>query len=93
MKNTKYIQSTITVNGEELTVYRIDNDVNGNPRYAVHFLSLNIKPQDYGKIPNLTKYRAKWFGGGYVFQSYNIEHDVQWALDTVAKFYADKEQN
>ena len=37
----KYIdEKQVTVNGEEVTVYRIDNDVNGNPRYVVHFLSL-----------------------------------------------------
>lgn len=26
------------------------------------------------------KYRAKWFGGGIVFQSYNIESDLKQAL-------------
>lgn len=58
-------------NGEEITVYKINNDVNGNPRFVVHFLSLGLK--DYvsiSKETGLQKYRAKWFGGGYVFSTY-----------------------
>lgn len=75
----KNIVSThnLKIEGNEITVYRIKLDANGNPRYVVHFLDLGIEPADYGKIPFLTKYRAKWFGGGYVFQSYNIQDDLQ----------------
>lgn len=63
---------------------RINNDVNGNPRYVCHFLSL-IKDSDEGSISekyNLAisraktiggrKYHTKSYGGGIVFQSYNI---------------------
>ena len=64
--------------------FRINNDVNGNPRYVVHYLSI---PIDEG-VPVLRqydealkkarkiggrKYTAKWFGGGIVFQSYSLE--------------------
>lgn len=28
-----------------------------------------------------THYRAKWFGGGIVFTSFNVEHDVHQAID------------
>jgi hypothetical protein len=79
--------NNITVKGQEIPYYRIDNDVNGNPRYVTHFLSLDVQPEDYGKIPGLSKYRAKWFGGGYVFQSYNLENTLEHALDTVEQFY------
>jgi hypothetical protein len=80
---------------------RINNDVNGNPRYVCHFLSLlndnDIKEVDAlvlkEKIANKFSYRIdteyriaikkankiggkkyhnKKFGGGIVFQSYNI---------------------
>jgi hypothetical protein len=81
--NKNYIQ----VQGEEIPYYRLDNDVNGNPRYLVHFLDLNVKPEDYGHVPGLTKYRAKWFGGGYVFQSYNLESDLNYYLNKVDDFY------
>lgn len=80
---------------------RINNDVNGNPRYVCHFLSLitdkdeaEIK-QDFAltlaqnpfKLTGLKyehavwkakkiggrKYTAKSYGGGIVFQSYNLK--------------------
>jgi hypothetical protein len=82
--------NNITVNNEEITYYRIDNDINGNPRYVVHFLSLNVKLADYGKIKGLTKYRAKWFGGGYVFQSHNLESDLNYYLKLVDNYYNEK---
>jgi hypothetical protein len=65
---------------------RIKNDVNGNPRYVVHFLDIlnDDENKDFrfmekyelavskakkfgGKV-----YRGKDFGGGIVFQSYDI---------------------
>lgn len=78
---------TITVEGEAVTAYRIKNDSNGNPRYVVHFPSLNVEMSDYGNIKGLTKFRQSWFGGGYVFQSYNIEDTVKRALDLVKHYY------
>lgn len=65
---------------------RINNDINGNPRYVVHFLDLltvaDIQGLDLDQKFNLalqkarkvggTKYRGKDFGGGIVFTSYNI---------------------
>ena len=75
-----------TVQGKEIEVFRIPNDNNGNPRYVVHFLDLNIKLSDYDNINKLygfKKYRAQWFGGGVVFQSYNIEDTLNFALDKV----------
>jgi hypothetical protein len=88
MKNVN--ENQITVKGQDITYYRIDNDVNGNPRYVTHFLSLGVELEDYGKIPGLTKYRGKWFGGGYVHQSYNLENTFEHALDTVQDFYKKK---
>ncbi|WJJ58314.1 hypothetical protein 110_00150 [Staphylococcus phage 110] len=84
-KNFKY-EETVTVNGNEITAFRIENDNNGNPRYVVHFSDLGISLWDYDDINKLygfKKYTAKWFGGGVVFQSYNIEETIKWALETV----------
>ena len=75
-----------TIQNEEIEVFRIKSDSNGNPRYVVHFLDLNIKLLDYDNINKLygfKKYRAQWFGGGVVFQSYNIEDTLNFALDKV----------
>lgn len=80
---------TITLGNEEVTAYRIPNNVHGNPQYIMHFLSLGIKPADYGKIKGITKYNAKWFGGGVrVVDCYNLQEDAQRLYDIVQAFYA-----
>lgn len=78
----------INVDGKEISYFRVDNDVNGNPRYVVHFSALGIEHEDYGRIAGLKKYRAKAIGGGYVFQSYNLESDLRYALGLVNKHYS-----
>lgn len=83
MKQTHYV----TVNNEEIGYNDIGYDVNGNRRYVVHFLALDVRPGDYGKIPGLTKYRAKWYGGGYVFQSVNLSFDLNWMQQQVKDYY------
>lgn len=91
-KNYVYKEIT-TVQGKEIEVFRIPNDVNGNPRYVVHFMDLDIKLTDYDNINKLygfKKYRAKWFGGGVVFQSYNIADTLEYALDKVKEIEAVK---
>lgn len=87
-QNKNYVSKGIEViGGKEIEWFRILNDNNGNPRYVVHFLDLGIELEDYGKIKGLTKYRAKWFGGGYVFQSYSIKDDILYAIEKVENYY------
>jgi hypothetical protein len=65
---------------------RINNDINGNPRYVVHFLDLltvadtqgldldqkfNLALQKARKVGGKI-YRGKDFGGGIVIQSFDI---------------------
>jgi len=71
--------------GQKFT--RINNDVNGNPRYVVHFLEL-LNDEERITIPYNKKYEYalkkakkiggrkfsnKQYGGGIVFQSYNLQ--------------------
>lgn len=72
---------------ENIELTRINNDVNGNPRYVVHFLAfLNDEEKTYlnfnqwydqalRKARKLggRKYHNKKYGGGIVFQSYNTD--------------------
>lgn len=65
---------------------RINNDVNGNPRYVCHFLSIPLTEEEeklsiseryaiaVSKAKKIggKKYHTKSYGGGIVFQSYNI---------------------
>lgn len=69
----------------EIEFTRVNNDVNGNPRYVCHFLAF-IKDTDsfssLGERYQLAikrankiggrKFHNKQYGGGIVFQSYNI---------------------
>lgn len=70
-------ENVLTIDGKEYRYHKVDNDVNGNPRYVLHFLQFDIDMDDYGKIPGFKKYRAKWFGGGYVFTTYNLEETIR----------------
>ena len=69
---------------------RINNDINGNPRYVVHFLGLLNEGEGEGlgvlesfdmALKKARKvggkmYRGKDFGGGIVFQSYDIQETI-----------------
>ena len=69
---------------------RINNDVNGNPRFVVHFYELLNDGEGEGltileKYDLVVKkarkiggkmYRGKDFGGGIVFQSYDIQTTI-----------------
>ena len=73
-------QETIKVNNQEISYCRIDNCINGNPRYVIHFLDI---ANDYNEALNKARaiggkaYRAKWFGGGIVISSYSLSEDLK----------------
>ncbi len=61
---------------KESDFIRIVNDINGNPRYVCHYLFFGDKYEQACKLANKAggrKYRAKWYGGGIVFKSYNLQ--------------------
>lgn len=78
------------INPEQFS--RIKNDINGNPRFVIHFLTVcpeSIKNNDslwvtekyqltiklMNKIGG-RKYHNKSFGGGIVFQSYDLKDTI-----------------
>lgn len=62
---------------------RVNNDFCGNPRYVTHFFSFLKENEQTLSNYNLAvkranklggkKYRGSDFGGGIVFQSYNLD--------------------
>lgn len=62
---------------------RINNDVNGNPRYVVHFLQI---AESYERALFLSrkmggrKFHNKQYGGGIAFQSYDIKSLGDWIV-------------
>ncbi len=76
-------KETIYTSHGPVDVYRTTNDINGNPRYIVHYLALGLP--DYVSTEKtskagLKKYRGRDFGGGFVFTSYNVEENLEWIL-------------
>lgn len=77
---------------------RVKNDVNGNPRYVVHFLAFKTPQIDsmpfehqYNAALALAreiggrKFHNKQYGGGIVFQSYNLRNTEQSILNLLEK--------
>lgn len=66
----------IKMENGEVEAFRVKNDVNGNPRYVVSFMSVGTRYNEplYNKV-GFSKYRGKEFGGGLVFTSYSLEDD------------------
>lgn len=79
------------MNTSRISFKRVNNDVNGNPRYVCHFYNLLTDGESNNSVANLSidgkyqialhrakkiggkKFHNKQYGGGIVFQSYNIE--------------------
>lgn len=73
---------------------RVNSDVNGNPRYVIHYLALltdeekadtsldairnryNIAVARAKKLFGGKKFNNKQYGGGIVFQSYNVKVEL-----------------
>lgn len=85
---------------KESDCLRVNNDVNGNPRYVVHFLHFltdkeNEGAPGFGSYSLAVKrardwiggkrYRAKSYGGGIVFSSYNVESECHMVNEELEK--------
>jgi hypothetical protein len=71
---------TTLVTTSNIQFTRVNNDINGNPRYVCHFLNIADDYQTAVKLANKIggkKYHNKQFGGGIVFQSYNIDRTAE----------------
>ena len=85
------IYGTYIINGNEVAVYRANNDINGNPRYVFHYTAIGI-PSEVSVFEKYSyalaiakkrggkKFHNKQFGGGIVFQSYSPETDLKYIL-------------
>lgn len=77
MKNYTRKLDIETVKGT-VTAFKINNNINGNPRWVIHYLDLFDNYENSERLKHgLRKYRARWFGGGYVMSSFNIEGDIK----------------
>jgi len=77
---------------------RIGSDLNGNPRYVIHFLSCCPESwkggisERYTKVCKLMnkiggrKFHNKQYGGGIVFQSYSLKDTIRSIEELIASF-------
>lgn len=66
--------------GNTYTWYRTNRDVNGNPRYIIHYKDLGLKNWEATKKTRnagLRLYRGKDFGGGFVMQTHAQQSDSE----------------
>jgi len=73
------MEKITTKKGNVYNFLRIDNDVNGNPRYVISWLDLGLekyKATKTTKKAGLRIYRGKKFGGGFVLTSYSLDHEA-----------------
>ena len=69
------MQSNTVTTAKNIEFTRVNNDINGNPRYVCHFLNFADDYNTAVKLANKIggrKYHTKQYGGGIIFQSYNI---------------------
>ena len=74
----------MTVKDITASAIRLDNDVNGNPRYYVPRYMFPFMTDKARRAAGLMLYRGKRYGAGYVIQSYSLENDVQYALNAIS---------
>lgn len=71
---------------------RLDNDVNGNPRFyiggfelaCIFGISFDQLKANQWRI-GLTAYKGKKYGFGFVFQSYNLAEDLRFYKERFSK--------
>ena len=71
--------NTIKINGKEVEYKRITNCINGNPRYAVHFLQIDddyLTALNSSRLIGGKKSRAKDLQGFIIISSYNLASDL-----------------
>tara|TARA_E500000081_G_scaffold33756_1_gene37576 strand:+ start:18933 stop:19271 length:339 start_codon:yes stop_codon:yes gene_type:complete len=72
----------------ESRMERVDNDINGNPRYVLHFLAFD---SDYATAKDIANsigwsvYRAKSHGGCFVGQSYSTKTEAHYIAKAKAR--------
>ena len=71
-------------NGKSIAVHRVDNDSYGNPRFVIHYSNIADNYSDALRISRNIggkRYMAKWYGGGIVFSTYNLESTLETLFD------------
>lgn len=76
----------IKINGKTYTVYRIRNSSNGNPRYLISWMELGLNSYSSTKKTRqagIVKYIGKKFVGCFLFESYSLEEDLKFIIETI----------
>lgn len=62
---------------------RLDNDINGNPRYYFpHYVWPKMDDKTRRSV-GLSLYRGKHRGAGYIMKSYDLDGAIEYALSAI----------
>ena len=67
-----------------MTATKLNNCINGNPRYYVAAYQFKGDSGEYYRPAFANMYRGKAYGAGWVFSSYNLESCVRRSLEEAA---------
>lgn len=83
---------------QQINFTRVNNDTNGNPRYVCHFLTFITEKDKFTSLDKRyelalkrsralggRKFHNKQYGGGIVFQSYNLPTLEQDIIELISK--------
>lgn len=76
---------------EKINFLKVKHDINGNPRYVCHFLTISKTYPEAVFLANKIggrKYTAKHYGGGIVFQSYSLNELLNCINEVTGKNYS-----
>lgn len=65
------------INNLEAQAVRLNNDINGNPRYYISCIEFKDAEGNYIRPAFANMYRGKKYGAGWVFQSYALSNDLR----------------
>ena len=71
---------TFTPSEIKESAIRLDNDINGNPRYYFPRYVWPKMDDKTRRSAGLSMYRGKRYGAGYVMMAYNLLNDIEYAL-------------
>jgi len=74
-------QITTNIKIDSSEIIRLENCINGNPRYYVEYMKIHTLPEHLHHFIDMPRYKGKRYGSGYVLSSYNLDDDLGYYVE------------